>query len=228
MKMAWKHRYMPPSQKRFLLLLLFLFVLCLSVIVVAGVQMESILSRLATTKVSNTVNRIVSEAVNDAVERGDFAYEKLISFEKDKDGKVTAVKSNMPEFNRLQSVILDDVLERISEVSTREVSIPVGSLTGLNLLAGRGPMISVRMQTIGTSTSDLKNVFTSAGINQTRHQILLNIDVYVSILLPGFTTATVVSNSLVVAETIIVGSVPNSYMYFQSDTPLKDVTEAMS
>ncbi len=219
---------MPPSQKRFLLLLLFLFVLCLSVIVVAGVQMESILSRLATTKVSNTVNRIVSEAVNDAVERGDFAYEKLISFEKDKDGKVTAVKSNMPEFNRLQSVILDDVLERISEVSTREVSIPVGSLTGLNLLAGRGPMISVRMQTIGTSTSDLKNVFTSAGINQTRHQILLNIDVYVSILLPGFTTATVVSNSLVVAETIIVGSVPNSYMYFQSDTPLKDVTEAMS
>ena len=228
MKMAWKHRYMPPSQKRFLLLLLFLFVLCLSVIVVAGVQMESILSRLATTKVSNTVNRIVSEAVNDAVERGDFAYEKLISFEKDKDGKVTAVKSNMPEFNRLQSVILDDVLERISEVSTREVSIPVGSLTGLNLLAGRGPMISVRMQTIGTSTSDLKNVFTSAGINQTRHQILLNIDVYVSILLPGFTTATVVSNSLVVAETIIVGSVPNSYMYFQSDTPLKDVPEAMS
>ena len=219
---------MPPLQKRFLLLLLFLFVLCLSVIVVAGVQMESILSRLATTKVSNTVNRIVSEAVNDAVERGDFAYEKLISFEKDKDGKVTAVKSNMPEFNRLQSVILDDVLERISEVSTREVSIPVGSLTGLNLLAGRGPMISVRMQTIGTSTSDLKNVFTSAGINQTRHQILLNIDVYVSILLPGFTTATVVSNSLVVAETIIVGSVPNSYMYFQSDTPLKDVTEAMS
>ncbi len=219
---------MPPSQKRFLLLLLFLFVLCLSVIVVAGVQMESILSRLATTKVSNTVNRIVSEAVNDAVERGDFAYEKLISFEKDKDGKVTAVKSNMPEFNRLQSVILDDVLERISEVSTREVSIPVGSLTGLNLLAGRGPMISVRMQTIGTSTSDLKNVFTSAGINQTRHQILLNIDVYVSILLPGFTTATVVSNSLVVAETIIVGSVPNSYMYFQSDTPLKDVPEAMS
>ena len=113
-EMAWKHRYMPPSQKRFLLLLLFLFVLCLSVIVVAGVQMESILSRLATTKVSNTVNRIVSEAVNDAVERGDFAYEKLISFEKDKDGKVTAVKSNMPEFNRLQSVILDDVLERIS------------------------------------------------------------------------------------------------------------------
>ena len=219
---------MPPSQKRFLLLLLFLFVLCLSVIVVAGVQMESILSRLATTKVSNTVNRIVSEAVTDAVERGDFAYEKLISFEKDKDGKVTAVKSNMPEFNRLQSVILDDVLERISEVSTREVSIPVGSLTGLNLLAGRGPMISVRMQTIGTSTSDLKNVFTSAGINQTRHQILLNIDVYVSILLPGFTTATVVSNSLVVAETIIVGSVPNSYMYFQSDTPLKDVPEAMS
>ena len=80
----------------------------------------------------------------------------------------------------------------------------------------------MKMQSIGTSSAQLQNQFISAGINQTRHQILLDIDVYVSILLPGFTTATKVSNSFNVAETVIVGSVPNSYTYFNSNLPLEE------
>jgi hypothetical protein len=93
------------------------------------------------------------------------------------------------------------------------------------LLAGRGPLITVKMQSVGSSTARLVNRFTSAGINQTKHQILLNVDVYVSILLPGFTTATKVSNSFTVAETVIVGSVPDSYTYFDSDDPLSEDAE---
>jgi sporulation protein YunB len=193
--------------------------------VIAVIQMRSMLTRLATSRVSSTVNRIVTEAVNTAIDDGEFQYDRLISFEKDNDGKITAVKSNMPEFNRLQSAILKQVLQGISDVSTRDLSIPLGSLTGSDLLAGRGPLITVRMQSVGSSTAWLQNEFTSAGINQTKHQILLNVDVYVSILLPAFTTATKVSNSFTVAETVIVGSVPDSYTYFSSDTPVKNSAE---
>ena len=189
-----------------------------ALMIVAMLQMRALLSRIATTKVSNTVNRIVTESVNDAIDDGDFVYEHLISFEKDNDGKITAVKSNMPEFNRLQAKILDKVLERISDVSTRDLSIPLGSLTGSTLLAGRGPLVTVKMQSVGSSTAWLENQFISAGINQTKHQILLHVDVYVSILLPGFSTAVKVSNSFVVAETVIVGSVPQSYTYFDSSS----------
>ena len=128
----------------------------------------------------------------------------------------------MGEFNRLQSSILHQVLEEIAQMDTRELSIPLGSLTGSALLAGRGPRISVRMQSVGSSTAYLSNEFSSAGINQTRHQIILNVDVYVSILLPGFSTATKVSNAFTVAETVLVGTVPDSYTYFQSDTPIED------
>lgn len=78
------------------------------------------------------------------------------------------------------------------------------------------------MQSVGSSTAYLSNEFSSAGINQTRHQIILNVDVYVSILLPGFSTATKVSNAFTVAETVLVGTVPDSYTYFQSDTPIED------
>lgn len=193
----------------------------IGMLAVAGMQMKQLLTKLAVTRVTNTVNRIVTQAVNETIDSGEIRYDDLISFEKDNEGKITAVKSNMPEFNRLQSKILNVILERISEVSTRDLSIPLGSLTGANLLAGRGPLVSVRMQSVGSSTAHLENRFVSAGINQTKHQIFLDVDVSVAILLPGFSTATQVSNAFTVAETVIVGTVPETYTYFSSAEPLE-------
>lgn len=192
---------------------------------VAAAQMKQLLTKLAVTRVSNTVNRVVTQAVNETIDSGVIRYEDLISFEKDNEGKITAVKSNMPEFNRLQSQILNLILERISEVSTRDLSIPVGSLTGTSLLAGRGPLVTVRMQSVGSSTAHLENRFVSGGINQTKHQILLDVDVSVAILLPGFSTATQVSNAFTVAETVIVGAVPETYTYFSASDTTSDVME---
>lgn len=191
----------------------------------ATTQMRPILESLATTRASNMVNRIVSEAVEEAIESGNIRYSDLITFEKDHEGRITAIYSNMAAFNRLQSRILDIVLTRIDQVSTRELSIPVGSLTGSVLLAGRGPSISVRMESVGSSSANFENEFTSAGINQTKHQIVLKIDVTVSILLPGFSTATTVSNAVTVAETVIVGSVPDTYTYFNSTSEIRDAKD---
>ena len=199
--------------------ILFVVLVCLLTLVLfAASQMKPLLTRLATTRVSNTVSRIVIEAVDEAIRNGEIGYSQLISLEKDNDGKITAVHSNMAAFNRLQAEILDIILARIDQVSARELSIPLGTLTGSALLAGRGPRISVRMESVGTSSARFDNAFSSAGINQTRHQIILHIDVSVTILLPGFSAATKVSNAVTVAETVIVGSVPNTYTYF-STTP---------
>lgn len=192
----------------------------LGAILFAGAQMRPLLESLATTRVSNTVHRIVAEAVNEAIQSGELQYDRLISFEKGSDGQVTAVHSDMAAFNRLQTAILDIVLTRVDQVSARELSIPVGTLTGVSLLAGRGPRLSVRMESVGSSSAWFENEFTSAGINQTKHQIILNIDVYVSILLPGFATATKVSNAVTVAETIIVGAVPDTYTNFTTPSEL--------
>ena len=199
-------------------LVFFLLVLLLTLLLSGTARMRPLLESLATTRVSNTVNRIIFEAVNEAIQEGDISYEELISLEKDNEGKITAVHSNMAAFNRLQAQILDIILARIDQVSARELSIPIGTLTGSALLAGRGPRISVRMESVGSSSARFENRFDSAGINQTNHQIVLEVDVSVSILLPGFTTATTVSTAVTVAETVIVGSVPETYTYF-STTP---------
>ena len=210
-------RYVRLSGKqRALIWCILTLLLTLTLLVVAIVHMEPILSSMATARASNTVNRIVVEAVSDAIQGGEIDYDTLVEFEKDANGHVTALKSNMAAFNRLQARIADDILARLSEVSTTTLSIPIGTLTGSSLLAGRGPLIKVKMQSVGSTTASFHNTFSAAGINQTRHQILLNVVVSVSILLPGFRTSTKVTNEISVAETVIVGSVPENYTYFST------------
>ena len=210
-------RYLRLSRRNRLLFWLGAAILLIAGICTAAVvHMKPILTNLAVSRVHNTVNRIVVSAVNEELSRGLIDYDALVIVEKDGAGHITALRSNMSEVNRLQSVIADEILQRLGEVSTSELAIPVGTLTGSAILAGRGAPIRVRMQSVGSTSASFHNEFTAAGINQTRHRILLRIDVYMSILLPGFTTSTRVSNEISVAETVIVGGVPENYTYFSA------------
>lgn len=200
--------------QRIKLLCFFGSLVLLVLVLVLAFHLKNMLSNLAITRVSNTVNRVVTEAVNDSVSSGAIQYDELIHFEKDSEGRITALQTNMAQFNLLQAQIVSDVLARMSEVSTTELAIPIGTLSGAALLAGRGPSIRIRMQFVGSSTARFDNEFTEAGINQTKHRIMLTVDVSVSILLPGVKAYTKVSNTFSVAETIIVGTVPDSYVHF--------------
>ena len=206
------------GRQRVLIWLTVIFTLLLALTVAVVLHMKPVVVDLATARTSNAVNRIVVAAVNDAVDSGRIDYEQLVDFDKDAEGHVTALRSNMAAFNRLQASIADDILQRMAEVSSTDLAIPIGTLTGSPLLAGRGPCLRVRMQSVGTATARFDNQFSSAGINQTRHRIIMDVDVHVSILLPGLTTYTKVSNEISVAETVIVGGVPETYTYF-STTP---------
>lgn len=189
---------------------------------IATSHLRSMLGSLAVTRVSNMVGRVVTEAVSDAVSSGEIQYNNLITLEKNASGGIAAMQSNMAEFNRLQSTITQEILDRLGEMSDIDLRIPIGTLTGSALLAGRGPGFSVRMQTTGSCSARFENQFTHAGINQTTHSILLCVDVSMSILLPGFRTGTNVSNTFSVAETIIVGDVPDTYTYFDSGNDIRD------
>ena len=215
--MRWR-RYRPPMTRgQRARLLCLLAAVCIIVLSVIGLfHLKAILGDLAVTRVTNSVNRLVTEAVNAAIDSGDIQYDELITFQKDANGSITAFQGKMAAFNRLQSAITSDVLERLGEVSNTELAIPLGTLTGSALLAGRGPKFRVRTQSVGSCSAHFENAFDHAGINQTTHSILLYVDVSVTILLPGFSTFTKVSNAFSVAETVIVGAVPDTYTYFDS------------
>ena len=211
--------------RRYIGILLFLLLLFLAFYLFFA-RLQPLMGDLAVARVSNQASKLVSSAINEAILSGEVDYARLIDFEKDDTGKVTALKSNMAEFNRLQTQIDSNILQHLSEVSLSTLSVPVGTLTGITLLSGRGPVINVKMQSVGSSTSRFENEFSSAGINQTKHRIVLNVDVRISILLPGTKTSTTVSNSYVVAETVIVGSVPETYTYFHSDQ-VQDIEDSI-
>ena len=212
---------MRPQQKT-KLVCFFLAAVLMTLAVIATTHLRTMLGGLAVTRVSNLVGTVVTEAVSDAINSGEIQYNNLISLEKNTSGGIAAMQSNMAEFNRLQSAITQDILNRLGEMSDIDLVIPVGTLTGSALLAGRGPGFTVRMQTTGSCSARFENQFSHAGINQTTHSIILYVDVSMSILLPGFRTGTDVSNSFSVAETIIVGDVPDTYTYFDSGNDIRD------
>ena len=116
------HRWPDGRQVRRVLLFLAVSAV-LAFLLHAGAQMRPLLGSLASTRVSNAVNRIVYQAVNEAIDSGQIAYEQLVSYEKDNEGRIAMVRSNMAAVNRLQSQILDLILSRIDQVSARELSI---------------------------------------------------------------------------------------------------------
>ena len=212
---------MRPQQKAKIFCFFLSCVLIVLAVVVTG-HLKTLLGNLAVTRVSNMVGQVVTEAVSDAVNSGEVRYDSLISLEKNDSGGIAALVSNMAEFNRLQSAITQDILARLGTMSDLELTIPLGTLTGSAFLAGRGPGFTIRMQSTGSCSARFANEFTQAGINQTTHRIILCVDVSMSILLPGFRTGTEVSNSFAVAETVIVGEVPDTYTYFDSGNGVEE------
>ena len=93
-----------------------------------------------------------------------------------------------------------------------ELGIPLGNIFLPELLSGRGPLLPVKIISVSSSDAKFMNRFSEAGINQTLHQIVIEVILAATALTPVGTTTVQVSSQVVVAETVIVGTVPNSYI----------------
>lgn len=177
-------------------------------------QLRPVMAELASAQIQNAMTLVIDNVVSTEISKGNVTYDDIIRLEIDGTGAVTALKSDMARVNLLRSDILNALVAEVDRTNILSMGIPLGNLTGIDLLSGRGPDIPINVMTTGSADASFENVFSSAGINQTRHQIMLDIAVPVSILLPGFTTETRVSAQVCVAETVIVGRVPETYLQF--------------
>ena len=156
---------------------------------------------------------IALKSANNAVYKNikDVKYESLITMNKDENGKVTSLTANAMEMNRLATKITTDVQEELENNEESYVRFPIGSFLGESLFGGYGPKIKIRTLPIGDARAEFKSTFESAGINQTRHRIILEIKSDVKILAPFVIDMQTYTNDIVIAETIIVSDTPNSY-----------------
>jgi len=175
-----------------------------------NLRIRPIMTQLAIAQIHNDVVEVLTETV----EQMPLSYDDIISLEKTAEGQISALKSDMQAINAYRSQLLGYLVNATRELEQHKISIPLGTLTGIDLLSGRGPGIPVKVLTIGQAKSSFENVFSSAGINQTRHQIMLNLTVTASVLLPGVTTQTDITTQICAAETVIVGTVPDHYFNY--------------
>ncbi len=178
-------------------------------------RLEPVVEKLAASRVAYLAGEVINDAINEQIASGLTDYSELISFEKDDAGKVTALKTNMATINKLKTEITALVLERISELDSSELAIPLGNIIDGELFSGRGPSIPVIVVPVGVAEADFSTALVTAGINQTRHRILVTVSASIGVLMAGYETETVVSSQVVVAETVIVGDVPQAYTYLE-------------
>ena len=169
---------------------------------------------LAQTQIKNVTSDLINDAIDKQIETGNIQYDRIIYFEKDLNGRITALKTNMSEVNRLKTDTLNIINDEILALDTSNLGIPLGSLFLSEFMSGRGPSIPVQILSIRNSEASFSSVFREAGINQTLHQINMHISVDVAVLVLGQTDFFTITSQVVIAETVIVGQVPETL--FQS------------
>lgn len=159
---------------------------------------------------AKSVATIISNSEATAVMK-DYEYEDIISIYRDKNDKITMLKSNIIPINKIISDVGEKIQKRINAQEDGVIYIRLGSFLGSKILAGRGPNIPMKLSVIGSVETDLRSEFKSAGINQTLHRIYLQVDCKIQILTPFSPIEENISNQVLLAENIIVGITPDSY-----------------
>lgn len=145
-------------------------------------------------------------------------YDELFTIEKDNNGNITMIKSNVIPINEIISDVAVRIQEQINARGRENIEIALGSFTGFKLLAGRGPGIKITISSIGNVETDLRSEFTAQGINQTLHRVYLQVKCQVSILTPFEDITREITNQVLLLENVIVGQIPNTYYNIEGTT----------
>ena len=196
-----------------------LFTVLVCLIVLIGIsffyfraKFSEAIHNLAETQIINTTSDLINDAIDKQIETGNIQYDRIVYFEKDLNGRITALKTNMSEVNRLKTDILNLINDEILALDSSQIGVPLGSLILPELLAGKGPNIPVQIMAIRNSDASFTSDFSEAGINQTLQKLTMTVSVDVTILVLGETNSFTVSSQVVVAETVIVGQVPDTFL----------------
>lgn len=177
-------------------------------------SVRPVLTELARAKAINVVTRIIDSSVARTLEADGIVYRDMVELQTDASGQITALTSQSAQLNRLRSEILDAVVRQVEKLDSEELGVPLGNLTEFSAFSDWGPVLPVQVLSVGTAKAEFRNQFSDAGINQTRHQIMLDVSVELVLLIPGGTERVEVDAGICTAETIIIGRVPDTYLEY--------------
>jgi sporulation protein YunB len=200
------------SPQRFPIVVVIILLFALGFLITqASGFLKDVATQMALSDATDIITSVVNEKINEKMSEGKYDYDYFVTLQKDESGDITAISANMTRINSLASEILREVISSTTSGAI-DIGIPIGNLTGSNILLGRGPKIPVKVIMLTSSFADFRNEIAAAGINQIRHQIILELTVEIDVLMPWHVESTKVLSEVLIAETIIVGSVPDTYL----------------
>ena len=198
-------------RRRLTLLLLLLFLV--GAVAVVQLRIAPSLRKIAENQVVNAASDAIFRAVTRQLQTGSVDYSRIISLEKDASGRISALTTDMEQIARLKSEVLTLLDEELSRMNDEEISVPVGSLLFPAFFAGRGFSIPVRVLALNSTNANFYSQIQSLGINQSVQQIRITFTVSLSFLTPVGISDTDVTSDVLAAQTILLGDVPESYVY---------------
>ncbi|MBR6633476.1 MAG: sporulation protein YunB [Clostridia bacterium] len=159
--------------------------------------------------------RVISESVKAVIEEKGTQYTDLVTLNSDTEGNVLSLSSNIVNINKMKSEVSLRILSVLSDDERRLLKIPIGNLTGMYLLSGRGFRLSIRLIPTDSVITSFESSFTEVGINQSWHRITMKITVKLGVIILGEHNTVEVTDSVVIADTVIVGRVPDAYTHIE-------------
>lgn len=200
---------------------------CIALIVGGVLMVERNLTRvvlsLAQAQARAMAVRILNESAAELLSTGAVTYDALMNVVSDTSGQVRLIQANTPEMNRLAAQVSLLAQSKLQDARDQVVRIPLGSALGLTLFAGAGPRIEVRVLPVGSVHAEFLTTFQSAGINQTRHQVSLVLTAQVQLVIPTGAKTVSVNTQVAMAESIIVGEVPETFTDVGNDLDMLDL-----
>lgn len=178
-------------------------------------KIRPIVRNSASAVINAQITRIINNTVIDTLAGAGTEYADIVDISYGPDGSITHLSLNNVNTNTLKSVVSNSVNEAVGKGGIRTMNIPWGTLTDITFLSGRGRTVKIKITEYGYALADIRSEFMSAGINQTRHSIILDVTVKTHGYIAMTHISTQVKTSLIIAETVIIGSVPDSYFNFQ-------------
>ena len=170
------------------------------------------MAKIAIAQTQNTMTAVVESAVTADLASRQVSYSDFVTIQRDERGAITALTTNMAQMNLLRAELTTAILEALEGVDISEIQVPLGSLFGLEPLWAKGPSLKARAMTVGTVQAEFDSQLASAGVNQTLHRISIEVSIPMTLMLPGGEVETSLHTRLCIAETVIVGQVPDTYL----------------
>lgn len=214
---VWRRNFRPYRKGIPPLLLPVLVALALSIAFFRFVsaQLRPIIETVSVSRATNLISTLISGTVDECLSEQQMEYSNFITTEMDQNGNIISLSNNPAASSRFKNLVTARIAEELNCVSADGLNVPIGNLTGSIFLTGFGPDIRVKIYTVGEVTAIYTNSFVSAGVNQTLHGVYLEITATVHLLIPGEIIPVTVTDRVCVAETIILGRVPSTYVHLE-------------